>query len=105
MQPARFGAKLSSSKSQLGKLIDVQAADKLSEPDDTGLNLGSPRGKGCNNLPPKTGPVCHNNSKTSPGVKLDRVHVEEACGTSLQSKKLCITVQTARIGATLGTSK
>ena len=35
------------------------------------------------------------------GVKLDRVHIDKACGTAVQSKKLCITVQPARFVAKL----
>ena len=36
---------------------------------------------------------------------LDRVHVEEACGKGVQSKKLSITIQSARVGGKLITSK
>ena len=65
-----------------------------------GLYIESQIDKGCNILSSKTNPISHSSNKSSLGVKLDRVHVENACGTGVQqSRKVCITVQPARVDA------
>ena len=58
LQPARIGAKLSTSKLPLGKVIHVQDACKLSAPVVTGLHIDSQGDKVCNILSSKTTLVC-----------------------------------------------
>ena len=65
MQPLMVGVKLSSNKSAPGKLIDVQNADKLIEPYDTGLHIESQVGKGQNIVSSTTSSVCHSSNKSS----------------------------------------
>ena len=67
MQPAKVGAKLSSSKSPLGEIIDVQDTHKLSKPNDIGLHIEDQVDrKGINILYSKTSLVCHISNK--PGL-------------------------------------
>ena len=74
MQPAVADVELCSSKLSLRKLIDVQDADKLSEPDDRGLHIECQVGKGTHKVSwSKTSPVCHSSIKCDIGVVLDRV--------------------------------
>ena len=67
VQPVRVGAKLSSSKSPHGKLIDVQDPRKSSEPEDMELHIESQVGKGSNILFSKVSPVSHSSNKSSLG--------------------------------------
>ena len=90
MTPARVGTKLSSSKSSLGKLIDVQNADKSPEPDGTGLHIGSQVGKNHNILSLKTNPVCHSSSKTSLRVKLPLGNITDVQDTDKLSDPVAI---------------
>ena len=63
MQPADVGAKLSTSRSPLGNLLDVQDADKSSETDDMVLHIASQAGKESHRgLSSKTSPACHSSS-------------------------------------------
>ena len=65
VQPVKVCAKLSSSKSSLGKLVDLHDAHKSSELDDTKLNIESQIGRGsCKVLSFKISSVCNGSNKS-----------------------------------------
>ena len=74
VQPLRVCPKLSTSKSPLGKVIDAQDADKLSDPVVTGFHIEIQVGKTHNILSSKTNLVCPWGNKSSLGVKLKEIY-------------------------------
>ena len=64
------GATLSTSRLQLGKVVDIHYAGKSSDLVITGLHIDSQVGKGHNILPSRTILVCPKGKKSSLGVKL-----------------------------------
>ena len=71
VQRAEAGAKPSSCKPLLRKVLDVQNADKLSELVTTGIHIGSKVGtNSCKILSSKATQVYPENTKSGLGVKL-----------------------------------
>ena len=61
-----------------GDVHDVQDNGKLSEPDDTGLDIGRQVSEeSCKILSTKTTPVCHSSRKSGLQVKLARLYDEK----------------------------